>query len=804
MRGSLVITTFHRYYIRTATRIKVCIVFLFISLPQLFSQEFIVRGKVFDKSTNQPLYSVSIYEKLTLKGTLTDVTGYFNISLPAGRNNLAFSYTGYERIDTSVNLTESIDIDIFLNPATYKVGEVIISADGKEDHVASTQMGSFTLTSREMKKLPSLLGEIDPLKLIQLTPGVQAASEGNIGFYVRGGGTDQNLILYDNTIVYNPGHLVGFFSIFNPAVIKDISIIKSGIPAQYGGKLSSVIKLSSYKGNKDSVEVIGSVGLISSRIAVGGPILNKKGTFILGARRTYLGLIVEPVVRNIVKSTSFFNKENKYNFYDFNAGGSLKIGNGDMISFSGYTGSDNYTMGQTGIKQENSLKWGNSMASFLWNHKINQQIDLNTNFSWTKYKFDLAGSQSDYFFGLFSSINDYTIKSDININKERNQITAGLELTEHGFIPNRINAKAGNFIVNFGQFSPMSALEGGIFIDDEFQFSSRFAFAAGLRISYFNHHGPYTKYERNSLGQVTDTIYIPRGKSIASYANPEPRMVLKYSLNENAALKASYMRTAQYIHLATSATASLPTDIWIPSNSDLKPLIGDQISMGYFRNFPVKGIEFSTEIYYKKMNNKLQFLRGVVYNSIDGNITDNLVTGYGQSYGAEFYLAKKAGNTTGWLSYTLSRTEEKFDEINSGFVYPAKYDRRHDISVTLIQKFNNKWSGSAVFIYVSGNAFTMPVGRYIIQGNIVNEYGDVNSFRMPPYHRMDIALTRKIISRRLSSELIFSVYNVYNRANPYYIYFEATGDLEKYSLEVDAVEVSLFPVIPSLSWNFYF
>jgi hypothetical protein len=282
-------------------------------------------------------------------------------------------------------------------------------------------------------------------------------------------------------------------------------------------------------------------------------------------------------------------------------------------------------------------------------------------------------------------------------------------------------------------------------------------------------------------------------------------MVLKYLLSENAALKASYMRTAQYIHLATSATASLPTDIWIPSNSDLKPLIGDQISTGYFRNFPKKGFEFSAEVYYKKMKNQLQFLRGVVYNSIDGNITDNLVTGYGQSYGAEFYVAKKTGKTSGWLSYTLSRTEEKFDEINSGFVYPAKYDRRHDISIALIQRFNGKWSGSAVFVYVSGNAFTMPVGRYIIQGNIVNQYDEVNSFRMPPYHRMDISLTRKLISRKnLSSELILSVYNVYNRANPYYIYFEATGDLEKYSLEVNAVEVSLFPVIPSVSWNFNF
>jgi hypothetical protein len=265
------------------------------------------------------------------------------------------------------------------------------------------------------------------------------------------------------------------------------------------------------------------------------------------------------------------------------------------------------------------------------------------------------------------------------------------------------------------------------------------------------------------------------------------------------------MRIAQYIHLATSASASLPTDIWIPSTSGIKPQIGNQISIGYFRNFPLKSLEFTSEVYFKKMDNTLEFLRGIINNSIDGDLEKNMVAGRGQSYGMELYLRKLTGKTTGWLSYTLSRTEQKFDEINEGFFYPAKYDRRHEISLALVRKFNEKWSGSAVFIFISGNAFTMPVGRYIIQGNIINEYGSVNSFRMPPYHRLDVAFNRKVITRKnWSSELIFSVYNVYSRPNPYFIYFEATGDLDKYSLEVKAVQVSLFPVIPSISWNFNF
>jgi hypothetical protein len=786
-------------------RIQLCILFCMVVLHPVFPQDYIISGKVLDKSTGQILKSVSIFEKVLLEGTTTDNTGNFKLSLPAGEHKIEFSYTGYERNDTIIQLAQNTELTIYLIPVIYHVGEVTISADRFKDNVSSTIMGSFTITNKEMMKLPSLLGEVDPLKILQLTPGIQASSEGNIGFYVRGGGTDQNLILYDNTLVYNPGHLVGFFSVFNPAVIKDVNIIKSGIPAQYGGKLSSVVTINSYKGNQDSAEVIGSVGLISSRLAIGGPLLKKKGTFIIGVRRTYLELFVEPIVRKAVKSTSFFNKKNIYNFYDLNAGASFKISKSDMISFSAYHGRDKYKMGQSGIKQENYLDWGNSIGSILWNHKLQGKAEWNTNISWTRYKFDLQGSQSDYNFGLFSSVADLNLKSNLILRKEKSQISAGFELTEHSFTPNRINAQAGNFIVNFGQFSSMSALEGGLFFDSELPLTPRLTLAAGLRISFFDHHGPYTEYERNSLGQVTDTLISPRGKSLAFFANPEPRMVLKYQINPTSSVKTSYMRVAQYVHLATSATASLPTDIWLPSSTDLKPLIGDQASIGYFRNFSRHGIEFSTELYYKKMQNQLEFLRGIVYNSIDGNMSDNLAVGYGRAYGVEFYLGKKTGKTTGWVSYTLSRTEEKFDAINEGYIYPAKYDRRHDLSITITRQFNDKWSGSALFIYVSGNAFTMPIGRYIIQGNIVNQYGKVNSYRMPSYNRMDVSLTRKLVIRKKwSSDLILSVYNVYNRANPYYLYFEAVGNLEEYKLEVKAVAVTLFPVIPSISWNFKF
>jgi hypothetical protein len=805
MRRYSVINELINYLSRILTGTIPVILLTFLFIPSLLSQEVILSGTVSDRSTLQALKSVSINDKTSRRGTVTDNSGKFRIALPPGERKIEFSYTGYQRIDTLINLTSDTDLTILMNEFTYSMGEVTITADRIKDNVSSNQMGSFRLTNKEMAKLPSLLGETDPLKIIQLTPGVQTGSEGNIGFYVRGGGTDQNLILYDNTIVYNPGHLLGFFSVFNPSIIKDVTIIKSGIPAQYGGKLSSVLTINSNRGNKDSIEVAGSLGIISTRFSIGGPIFKKRGTFIIGARRTYLELFIEPLIRNVVKNTSFFKKKNVYNFYDLNAGASIKLSGKDLLSLSTYHGRDKYKMGQEGINQENSLEWGNTMGSLLWNHKFTDRMELNTNASWTKYKFDLSGSQSEYFFGLFSSVEDFGIKSDLTIKKENSRITTGFELTNHHFIPNRINAKAGDFVLNFGQFSPMNAMEGGLFFDSEVPLAGRLTLAGGIRLSFFNHYGPYRKYEKNDIGQITDTIMIPAGKSLAFFANPEPRLVLKYALNENSSLKASYMRMAQYIHLATSATASLPTDIWLPSTTAIKPLIGDQVSLGYFRNFQKSGLEFSTEVYFKKMNNQLEFLRGVVYNSIDGTIEDNLATGIAQSYGFEFYLGKRKGNTTGWISYTLARTEERFDEINDGFIYPAKYDRRHDISVTLVRRINEKWSGSAVFVYISGNAFTMPVGRYIVQGNIVNQYGKVNSFRMPSYNRLDLSLIRKLKTRKnWSSELVLSVYNVYNRANPYYIYFQATGDLEKYTMKVKPVMVTLFPIIPSVSWNFNF
>ncbi|HEX2921230.1 MAG TPA: TonB-dependent receptor [Bacteroidales bacterium] len=770
----------------------------------LSAQMVVIKGYVSDFNTHEPIPAVTIIDLSSATGASSAENGTFKLLLNKGTHRLLFSHIGYTEVDTIITLRDSLSISVLLKSADVSLPEVKVSAEAPQDIVRSSGMSSLTMKQKDIMKMPSLLGETDPLGLLRYTPGVQSGSEGNVGFIVRGGSNDQNLILYDNALVYNPGHLLGFFSIFNPDLIRDVNLIKSGIPAKFGGKLSSVINIRSIQGNPDSVEVKGNIGLISSRLTVSGPV-SEKTSFILAARRTYLDLFAKPVISSLVKNQTFFGKKNDYNFFDLNAGFLFNLSTSDKIFISAYTGKDRYELHQEGLNQDNNVGWGNSLITFQWDHNTGQNASVKTSASWTKYIFELSGSQEDYSLSLFSFVEDYNLRSDFSLISGNHNISAGLEVTEHKFIPTRIDAAATGFLLNFGQFSEMNAMEAGLFIDDEISFSPEFSVSAGLRYSLFSHHGPYTRYIKNDSDRILDTISYKNIESVAFYSNPEPRLIARYKIDNESSVKASYMRTAQYIHLSTSATVSLPTDVWIPSTDGIKPITGNQVSLGYFRTFADNEFEFSSEMYFKDMNNKPEFMRGVIYNSMFGDFKQNIVSGYARAYGAEIYLRKKKGNFTGWLSYSLARTEQKFDEINSGLWYPAKYDRRHDITLVVTEKLNNYWNLSATFVFITGNAYTVPVGRYVIQGNIINQYGAVNTFRMPPYHRADLSLSRKImIKKTIPTELTFSVYNVYNRANPYFIYFEAKGSIEDYSLQIKPIQVSLFPVIPSLSWSFFF
>lgn len=708
-------------------------------------------------------------------------------------------------IDTALELSSSRSIDFYLSPKTIDYEEVTITSSSERDFVSSIRMGEVYLNKYEINNLPKLLGEADPIRYLQLTPGVQSSSEGGLGFYVRGGGVDQNLVLFDNAAIYNPGHLLGFISVFNPDIISEVSLIKSGIPARFGGRLSSVVQVNPDRGRSDSLRIKGQIGMVASRLTVNGSFEKDRGSFIFSGRRASIDLFVKPIIFPLLADANLFLKESSYNFYDMTGGISYRLGKKDYVSISTFYGEDKYAISRSGRIAETKMNWGNFIVTGKWMHAFSDKMVLGTTLSKTDYHFDLSGAQSEYIFSLLSSVNDYSLKSNLSYFEDNHKLTLGYELTKHTFVPNEIEVDASGLNLNFLSYSKLFSYEGGLYAEDEFQLSEKIGVSLGLRYSFFSQIGPYKEYIYDETSLLKDSILYPKGQNLAFYHHLEPRVSAKYQLNSKASLKASYMHMAQYIHLATSSTVSLPTDIWLPSSKDIKPQYGDQISFGYFSKWLGELFEYSVELYYKNSRNQIEFLRGVISSSINLTLEENLARGTGHSYGAEFFLRKKMGAFTGWAGYTLSGAVRKFEKINEGMIYPAKFDRRHDLSLAGIYQVNKHWNLSVVFIYVSGNAFTLPVGRYIIQGNLVNQYGEVNNYRMPAYHRLDFSATRTTKTRRgNSSSWDFSIYNVYNRANPFYIYFETTGDLDLYRLDVKPVIVSLFPIVPTISWRFEF
>lgn len=778
--------------------------FFYLMSGKGYSQSIELKGQIFDRENSQALVGANILDKKTGRGTIASKNGSYFIQLKPGRQRLNISFVGYRAIDTTLEISENRYLYFFLSPLSVQIEETSVIGIREQDIVSSLYMGEIILNQIDLSSLPGFLGEADPIRFLQLTPGVQSGTEGGVGFYVRGGNVDQNMVLYNNAPVYNPGHLMGFFSVFNPDVINDVNLLKSGIPARYGERLSSLVQVNSIKGNSDSLEVKGEIGIISSRLMLNRSFDKGKGSFYLAGRRTYFDVLIKPLMKPILEDASPFFKNSDYYFYDYNAGINYRLGKKDHFSVSVFRGMDYYDFHRDEIALENNLNWGNSLGSFRWFHSFNEFLSWSNFLSYTNYQFNLRGSQSLYSFEMNSLAKNIRYKSLLTRVRNDKKIFLGFELTKHNFLPNEIDADAGNFMIDFLSFNSLYAYESAIFTDYEFALGD-FSFSAGLRYSLFNQVGPYKEYINNEYNNISDSIVYGRGESMALYHEPEPRLSVKYELDSESSLKASYMRMAQYIHLATSSSVSLPTDIWLPSSKDILPQTGTQVSIGYYRNLRQNEYESSLEIYYKHSNNQLEFIRGIITNSVNLTLEENIAKGMGRSYGAEFYLRKKTGPITGWVSYALARTEKVFDEINEGKLYPAKHDRRHDFSLALMKKLNEKWNASLVFIYVSGNALTIPESRYIIQGNILNDYGEVNSFRMPSYNRMDVSFTREDVKPNGNvSAWNFSVYNLYNRANPFYIYFETTGDINSYSLEVSPELVSLFPVIPSISWSYRF
>jgi hypothetical protein len=778
---------------------------LFNNVSTAFSQstaKHTVSGYIKDAKTGEFLIGASVYSEELIKGATTNTYGFYSLTLPAGKHTIVVKFLGYEVQKKQIDLKADFKYNVSLNLEGITGKEVVISDERGRENIQSSQMGKMEIDIKEIKSLPAFMGEADVMKALQLMPGMQSAGEGNAGFYVRGGGPDQNLILLDGAVLYNATHLFGFFSVFNPDAIKNVELTKGGMPANYGGRLSSVIDITMKEGNNKEFKAEGGLGLISSRLTLEGPIKKDTSSFIISARRTYIDLLIDPF---IPKSSSF--KGTGYYFYDLNAKVNYIVSDKDRIFLSGYFGKDVFSFNNKDAGFQVSVPWGNASATARWNHLFSNKLFMNTTAIFSDYDFSFGATQADFEFVLSSGVRDYTLKTDFNyFPNVRNNIKFGAEYTYHTFRPYNATANQGEVEFDTGETVNLYAHDAGIYVSNDFDLTEKIKINFGLRYSYFQHAGPFNRYVKNEVGGVSDTIKYERGDNIKDYGGLEPRFSARYSISNSSAIKASYTRNYQYIHLASLSAVSLPTDIWMPSTSLVQPQLGTQYSAGYFKNFSDNTFETSFEAYYKSMKNQVEYREGFLpEETVTENVDQSLVFGSGESFGGEFFIKKSKGQLTGWVGYTLSWTNRFFPEINNGMVYPAKFDRRHDLSVVSTYKFNEKWECSAVFVYGTGNAITLPIERYIIEGKIVNNYGPRNQARMPAYHRADISVTYHVPKKKkLESSWNFSVFNVYNRLNPFFIYFANEGDITQNELKITAKQVSLFPILPSVTWNFKF
>lgn len=770
-------------------------------------QSFTLSGYVKDSTTGETLIGASIRNLEGTLGTVTNSYGFFSLSVPNEGTQLVCSYIGYQPKKLTAKKNKNKGIQIELAPQSKIAKEVVISGDRVDKNVRSTEMSRIEISGEKLKSLPVVFGEPDVLKAITLLPGIKSGGEASTGFYVRGGGPDQNLILMDEAVVYNPSHLFGFLSVFNADAVKGIDIIKGGMPANYGGRLSSILNVYMRDGNNQQYKYSGGVGLISSRLSAEGPIEKGKSSFLVSARRTYIDFLVRPFLPSDIKGNSYY-------FYDMNLKMSFILGEKDRIYISGYFGRDILDYKSQFNNSVNfNFGWGNSTATARWNHVFNPKLFSNTSIIFNRYELF-----NDFNFGaggfkVRSNLRDWNFKSDFTwYPHEKHQVKFGINYTYHTFQPGILSGNIGSTKID-QEINKQFAHEYAAYALDEWNINHRWTINYGLRAVAFQLVGPYSQAEFDNVNQLpTDnvTIYKP-GETIAFYPRLEPRVNVTYLINESSSVKGSYTQTYQFLHLATTSGAQFPIDLWVPSSNLVKPQMARQYALGYFKNFKQNTYESSAEIYYKPMKNQIEFKPGATL-FFNQNLEQEMVFGEGKSYGLELFLRKKTGKLNGWIGYTWSRTTRQFDELNNGKPYFYRYDRTHDISVLLSYEINKKWSANFVFVYGTGNATTLPDSRYAYRYGIdpltgepkfvfIDRYGAVNSFRLPSYHRADISFTYIALqSKKFESSWNFSIYNIYNRANPYFIYF--FPDIE--SQTVKAYMVYLFPILPSVQWNFKF
>lgn len=763
--------------------------FVFTSLHSFAQEKFTISGTVKSKKNGETIIGATV--RAGDAGTTSNDYGFYSLTLPKGTHNLEASAVGLEIFLKEIVLDKDITLNISLEEQSKTLDAVTITASSKNRSLSSPQMGIERLTTKEIKNIPVLLGERDVLKTIQLLPGIKSAGDGNSGFFVRGGAADQNLILLDEANVYNASHLLGFFSTFNSDAIKDVTVYKGGMPAQYGGRLSSVLDIKMNDGNNQDYNVSGGLGLISAKLNVEGPIQKDKSSFLITGRRTYADMFLK-----LAKDTNLRN--NKLFFYDLNAKLNYNIGDKDRIYISGYFGKDVLAAGETF-----GIDWGNTTGTVRWNHIFSNKLFSNTSFIVSNYNYNISIRSGGTEFDIFSQIRDWNLKQEFQwYLNSKNNIRIGFNSVYHIIRPGEVRPSSLSSLINERLLQRRYSWENGIYFNNTYKASAKLNINYGVRLTTFSILGEGDFFTMDKDGNILDTTNYKRGAFVKTYVNPEPRVGLSYQLNNTTSVKASFARNVQNLHLLSNSTTASPTDKWVASTNIIKPEISDQVSIGYYKNLWDNNYEITVETYYKDLRNQIDYRDGAdIFINTDA-VESQLLFGKGRAYGLETQFKKKAGKFTGWLSYTLSRTEKKIEGINNNHWYAAKQDRTHDVAIVVSYELSKKWSLSANWIYYTGNAVTFPAGKYNIDNQVVFYYTERNGYRMPDYHRLDIGATMQLRKRkRFSSELNFSLFNAYGRENAYTISFrESENDPSK----TEAVQLSLFRFIPSIAYNFKF
>ena len=777
------------------------------------AQRVTLSGTVTDAANGETMMGVYVIlsdlsNPSNVQGGISNQAGYYSISVLPGKYKLAVNYLGYKSIEDTIQLSRNLTRRFELEPTAIEGQEVVIQGERGDVNVSSADVGRMELSIQTIKALPALMGEADVIKSIQLLPGVQSGGEGNSGFYVRGSGTDQNLILLDEATIYNPDHLFGFFSIFNADAVKSVELIKSGMPAYYGGRAASILNVYQKEGNLKKFQVDGGLGLVFSHLTVQGPFKKEKASFLISARRTYADIIMQPFLKkdSPMKGTDFY-------FYDINAKFNIVVNQRHRLYFGAYYGRDVYGFKSQSQMTKMNFNWCNAAASARWNYIIANRLFLNTSATFSYYDFGTEMRIDPYFFQLFSGVRDYSLKSELTwIPTPKHNIRFGVQDVVHDCLPGQYTVEAGTG--NSFELPPVQHYIGNelaIYAHDEWDITPHWKLNFGVRYTNFHHIGPFTRYALDELGHVTDSILYKPGQSICQYNRAEPRLAVRWMIDSTTSIKASATLNYQFMHQISIATISLPTDVWMPSTDLLKPQTVLQFSLGVFKNFHQNMFETYIDLYYKQMYNLAEYRDGLDFSAFSINPDQLYVFGKGWAAGAEFFVKKSLGRFTGFIGYTLGFTRRQFDDLNGGKPYWAKYDRRHDISISLTYEIlRNKLRVSALWVFQSGNRMTVPLGFYLYQGSVVTEWSERNEYRINPYHRLDLAIDWTIKkTSKFETGLNFSVYNVYNRQNPFLVFFETDmntegGDLTSMSMQNHAYQMSLFPIIPSVMWTFKF